>query len=149
MHFAIIETPPDLAVLRAGLASARAGALATFEGWVRNHNDGRAVLRLDYEAFAPLAVKEGERILAEARARFAIEDAVCVHRVGALAIGDLAIWAGVSAGHRGAAFEACRFIVDEVKARVPIWKNEHYADGDSGWINCAPATPSTPPGQTP
>lgn len=145
MRFAIIDAPPDLAALRGELLAAEAGALATFEGWVRNHNDGRAVLRLDYEAFAPLAEKEGARILAEARARFAIVGAVCVHRTGRLAIGDLAIWAGVSAAHRGAAFEACRYIVDEVKARVPIWKNEHYAEGDSGWINCAPATPSSPP----
>ena len=60
-----------------------------------------------------------------------------VHRVGALTIGDLAVWVGVSAAHRGAAFDACRFIIDEAKARVPIWKKEHYADGTSEWVNCA------------
>ena len=70
-----------------------------------------------------------------AGARFAILDARCVHRVGSLAIGDLAVWVGVIAAHRDAAFAACRFIIDEVKSRVPIWKNEHYADGESGWLH--------------
>jgi molybdopterin synthase catalytic subunit len=109
----------------------------TFEGWVRDHNDGLPVLALDYEAYAPLAEKEGERILAEAREKFAIVGAVCIHRVGSLRIGDLAVWVGVSAAHRGAAFDACRFVIDETKARVPVWKKEHYADGDTAWINCA------------
>jgi molybdopterin synthase catalytic subunit len=63
--------------------------------------------------------------------------AVCIHRVGSLRIGDLAVWVGVSAAHRGAAFDACRFVIDETKARVPVWKKEHYADGDTAWINCA------------
>lgn len=109
----------------------------TFEGWVRDHNDGRPVSALDYEAYAPLAEKEGERILAEAREKFPIIGAVCVHRVGALQLGDLAVWVGVTAAHRGAAFDACRYLIDETKARVPIWKKEHYADGAVAWINCA------------
>jgi molybdopterin synthase catalytic subunit len=123
--------------LQRTLADAHAGACVTFEGWVRDHNDGRPVLALDYEAYAPLAEKEGERILAEAREKFAIVSAVCIHRVGSLRIGDLAVWVGVSAAHRGAAFDACRFVIDETKARVPVWKKEHYADGDTAWINCA------------
>jgi len=93
-------------------------------------------LRLDYEAFAPLAGREGQRILVEACERFGVERACCAHRVGALTIGELAVWVGVSAGHRGEAFAACRYIIDEVKHRVPIWKKEHYRDGDSGWVNC-------------
>jgi molybdopterin synthase catalytic subunit len=135
--FRISTEPLDPAVLQRSLADAHAGACVTFEGWVRDHNDGRPVLALDYEAYAPLAEKEGERILAEAREKFAIVGAVCIHRVGSLRIGDLAVWVGVSAAHRGAAFDACRFVIDETKARVPVWKKEHYADGDTAWINCA------------
>ncbi len=135
--FRIATEALEPAGLARSLADAHAGACVTFEGWVRDHNDGRPVLALDYEAYAPLAEKEGARILAEAREKFAIVGAVCIHRVGSLHIGDLAVWVGVSAAHRGAAFEACRFVIDETKARVPIWKKEHYADGDTAWINCA------------
>ncbi|MBN8884850.1 MAG: molybdenum cofactor biosynthesis protein MoaE [Rudaea sp.] len=134
-NFHISGEAIDVSALARRLADARAGACATFEGWVRDHNEGRGVKRLDYQAYVPLAQAEGERILAEARARYAIVGALCVHRTGALAIGDLAVWVGVSAAHRGAAFDACRYIIDEVKKRVPIWKNEHYADGESGWLH--------------
>lgn len=134
-RFEISAETIDVATLAHTLASAHAGASVSFEGWVRDHNEGRSVTRLDYQAYAPLAQAEGERILAEARERFAIVEALCVHRTGALAIGDLAVWTGVSAAHRGAAFDACRYIIDEVKRRVPIWKNEHYADGESGWLH--------------
>lgn len=94
-------------------------------------------MSLDYEAFAPLAEREGERILAEAREKFSVIALGCVHRVGSLQIGDLAVWVGVAAAHRGAAFDACRYVIDEAKARLPIWKKEHYATGASEWINCA------------
>ena len=134
-RFALKAEPFDIAPLRAKLLDARAGAYAAFEGWVRNVNEGRAVDALTYEAYAALAEAEGERILGEALERFAIVDAACVHRVGRLALGDLAVWVGVSAGHREAAFAACRWIIDEVKARVPIWKHEHYVDGDTGWLH--------------
>jgi molybdopterin synthase catalytic subunit len=133
--FRLSESPIDSAALARGLAHARAGGCVTFEGWIRNHNEGRAVLRLGYQAYAPLAQREGESILAEAREKFAILDARCAHRVGTLEIGELAVWVGVSAAHRDAAFSACRYIIDEVKQRVPIWKNEHYADGESGWLH--------------
>jgi molybdopterin synthase catalytic subunit len=121
------------------LLDPRAGACASFEGWVRNSNDGRAVQGLTYEAYTALAESEGSKILDEACARFAILDAACVHRIGALALGDLAVWVGVSAGHRDAAFAACRWIIDEVKSRVPIWKHEHYADGDADWLHPDPS----------
>ena len=81
-------------------------------------------------------MREGERIIAEAIARFGVAHAACVHRVGALAVGELAVWVGVSAAHRDEAFRACRYIIDEVKHRLPIWKKEHYLNGDSGWVNC-------------
>ena len=135
LHFVLSDTAIDSVARARDLAHASAGACVTFEGWVRNHNEGRAVHRLDYQAYVPLAQSEGERILAAAKQRFMIVDARCIHRIGSLAIGDLAVWVGVSAGHRDAAFAACRFIIDEVKQRVPIWKNEHYADGESGWLH--------------
>jgi len=133
--FRLSDTALESAALAQELASASAGAGVTFEGRVRNHNEGKTVLRLGYQAYAPLALAEGERILAEAQARFAIERALCVHRTGELAIGDIAVWVGVSAAHRDAAFAACRYVIDEIKRRVPIWKNEFYADGASGWLH--------------
>jgi adenylyltransferase/sulfurtransferase len=134
--FQFSTKPLDSAALRGLLASPAAGGYASFEGWVRNHNEGREVHRLEYEAFEGLAVKEGERIVTEALQRFGVERAACVHRVGALEIGELAVWVGVAARHRHEAFLACRYIIDAVKHRVPIWKKEHYRDGDSGWVNC-------------
>jgi molybdopterin synthase catalytic subunit len=134
-RFALSDTPFEIAPLRAQLLHHRAGAYASFEGWVRDHNDGRTVEGLRYEAYTVMAETEGERILDEAIARFGILDARCVHRTGDLAIGDLAVWVGVCAAHRDAAFAACRHIIDEVKARVPIWKRERYADGDAGWLH--------------
>jgi molybdopterin synthase catalytic subunit len=117
------------------LSSDRAGAFVSFEGRVRNHNIDRGVQRLEYQAYAALAEAEGARIVREASEKFAIEHACCAHRVGTLAIGDIAVWVGVSSAHRDAAFACCRYIIDEVKRRVPIWKNEHYADGESGWLH--------------
>jgi adenylyltransferase/sulfurtransferase len=112
-----------------------AGALATFVGIVRNHNEGRPVQALEYEAYPELAVKEGERIVVEALGRFPILDAACVHRIGSLQIGDVAIRVEAVGAHRSEAFRACEWIVEEVKRRVPIWKREVYADGESGWVN--------------
>ena len=137
VSFRISSTPLDSAALKTALTNAQAGACVTFEGWVRDHNEGQAVQALEYEAYASLAEKEGERILAEARAKFAITAAVGVHRVGPLQLGDIAVWVGVVAPPRGAAFDACRYIIDEAKARLPVWKKEHYATGATAWINCA------------
>lgn len=111
-----------------------AGGYVTFDGRVRNHNEGRPVERLEYEAFVPLAEAEGQRILDEATAMFDLIDAHCVHRTGLLEIGESAVWIGVAAAHRGSAFLGCEYIIDQLKQRVPIWKKEHYADGPSEWI---------------
>ena len=133
--FALAATAIDATALRSALGSDRAGAVVCFEGVVRDHSEGRAVRRLAYQAYAPLAEAEGARIVAAARARHAIERIVCVHRVGELAIGEIAVFVGVSAAHRDAAFAACREVIDEVKRSVPIWKKEHYADGESAWLH--------------
>ena len=134
-RFRLSDTPFDVASMRADLLDARVGAYAAFEGWVRDHNEGRVVHGLHYEAYAALAEEEGRRVLEEALAKFDVIDAACVHRTGDLAIGELAVWVGVTAAHRDAAFAACRYVIDEVKARVPIWKRERYADGDAGWLH--------------
>ncbi|HEY8520597.1 MAG TPA: molybdenum cofactor biosynthesis protein MoaE [Gammaproteobacteria bacterium] len=141
MTFALSAAPLDPETLKRELEAAAAGACVAFEGWVRDHNDGERVLALEYEAHEPIAVREGERILAEAREKFDVIAAICRHRVGKLEIGECAVWVGVSAAHRGAAFDACRYIIDETKRRVPIWKKEHYASGQSGWVNCATGAP--------
>ena len=135
--FRLSAEPFDPVALQRTLGDQVAGACVTFEGWVRNRNEGQAVESLEYEAYAPLAEKEGRRILTEAQAKFSILSAVCIHRVGHLQLGDLAVWVAVTAEHRGAAFDACRYIIDEAKARVPIWKKEHYSSGTTVWINCA------------
>ena len=126
----------DAAFLKDALSNPGAGGFCAFEGWVRNVNEGRQVQRLEYEAYAPLVISEGKKVLAEARTRFPYLEARCVHRIGLLEIGDLAVWVGVASAHRDEAFKACRFIIDELKTRLPIWKKEHYVDGDSGWVNC-------------
>ena len=134
--FIITADPIDPDLLRRRLFDAGAGAYCGFEGWVRNRNEGHDVLRLEYEAYDPIAVSEGAKILALAREKFPLLHAHCVHRTGMLDIGECAVWVGVSSAHRDEAFLACRFIIDAVKVRLPIWKKEHYANGDSGWVNC-------------
>jgi molybdopterin synthase catalytic subunit len=134
--FGFTSSPIDGPALARNLADRTCGGFVSFEGWVRDHNEGLAVTRLEYEAFEALGVKEGERILAEARERFGLTNIACVHRLGLLEIGDVAVWVGASAPHRDEAFRACRFVIDEVKHRVPVWKKEHYVNGDSGWVNC-------------
>jgi molybdopterin synthase catalytic subunit len=134
--FRFTEVAIDTNQARRELCDRGAGGYVSFEGWVRDFNEGQEVTRLEYEAFQALGVKEGERIVAEALRRFPIKHALCIHRVGILDLTDMAVWVGVSAAHRGEAFDACRFIIDEVKHRVPIWKKEHYRNGDSGWVNC-------------
>jgi molybdopterin synthase catalytic subunit len=145
-HFAFSREPFSPERHRALVADPVAGGYVSFEGWVRNHNEGRGVLRLEYEAYEALGIKEGDRVVAEALVRFPIAKAHCVHRLGVLHIGDLAVWVAVTAAHRDAAFAACRYIIDEVKTRVPIWKKEYYAEGDSGWVNCEVGSARVPAG---
>lgn len=134
--FRFTREPVETGALRTGLADPACGGYAAFEGWVRDHNEGARVRRLEYEAYEALGLREGERILDEALERFGVARVACVHRLGELDVGDLAVWVGVSAPHRDEAFRACRYIIDEVKHRLPIWKKEHYVNGDSGWVNC-------------
>ncbi|MDB6079977.1 MAG: molybdopterin-converting factor chain 2 [Akkermansiaceae bacterium] len=134
--FSIVTTPIDSAAIISQVEDATAGAVVVFEGRVRNHHEGRQVRHLEYEAYQALAESEGGKIIAEALAAFPIHAAVCTHRTGLLEIGDIAVVVAVSSAHRGPAFDACRIIIDELKARVPIWKKETYADGSGSWVHC-------------
>lgn len=115
--------------------SPQIGACVTFEGLVRDHNDGKKVLALEYEAFEKLSTQEAEKILEETKSKFDIIDVHCIHRIGKLFPGECAVRVDVTAAHRDSAFQACRYVIDELKTRVPIWKKEYYASGASDWVN--------------
>lgn len=114
----------------------RVGGIVTFEGTVRNHNDGHAVTSLKYQAYDKMAVAEGNRIVKEALEKYSAVDVYCIHRTGHLAIGDTAVYVAATGEHRKEAFEACEFVIDMIKARVPIWKREHYVDQEPNWVAC-------------
>ena len=135
-RFLITSQAIDLETFRNGQLDTACGAYVQFEGWVRDHNEGQAVLRLEYEVYEPLAVKEGEKIIAEAQKKFGITNAAAIHRSGLMELTDAAVVVGVSSPHRSEAFDACRYIIDETKVRLPIWKKEHYASGEAEWVNC-------------
>jgi molybdopterin synthase catalytic subunit len=111
------------------------GAVVTFDGIVRNNFDGRPVHFLEYEAYAVMAESKMAEIGAAVRQKFAIGEIAMVHRIGHLAIGDSSIVIAVAAPHRQAAFEACAYAMDRVKAEVPVWKKECFADGADHWVN--------------
>lgn len=136
MKFSVSDTAIDPVAARQSVTDDSCGALAVFEGWIRNLNEGQAVERLEYEVYRPLAEKEGDRIIREAYDRFGVGNAICIHREGMLELGDIAVIVCVSSTHRGEAFDACRYIIDEVKSRLPIWKKEYYVGGISEWVNC-------------
>ena len=115
----------------------QSGAKSVFEGIVRESNLGKSVTSLEYQCYEELAVKEGNLIISEALSTFDINYAYCVHRIGLLNIGDTAVIVLVYAEHRDDSFKACRFIIDEVKSRVPIWKKELYVSGESEWLQGA------------
>lgn len=142
--FELSQSNIDTPLLSCRLDSEQAGALVTFEGRVRNSNEGKPVLRLEYEAYELLARKEGELIMQEALQKFAVIAVQCVHRTGLLHIGEVAVWVGVLSAHRGDAFDACRYIIDNIKGRVPIWKREYYVDGSVEWVNCAECAKHSP-----
>ncbi|HKT61131.1 MAG TPA: molybdenum cofactor biosynthesis protein MoaE [Gemmatimonadales bacterium] len=130
----LTSDPIELAPLIASVQSPARGGLSLFLGQVRNHHDGRAVLRLDYSAYGPMAEAECARIVGEAEQRWSVAVALR-HRVGPLAIGDTAVAVVVASAHRADAFAACRHVIEEVKRRVPIWKREHFADGTVTWVD--------------
>jgi molybdopterin synthase catalytic subunit len=126
----------DLVAFRERLLDRSCGAYVQFDGWVRDHNEGQKVLRLEYEVYEPLAVREGALIIDEARKRFGVSNAHAIHRSGLMELSEVAVVVGVSSPHRGEAFDACRYIIDQAKIRLPIWKKEYYESGEAEWVNC-------------
>ena len=133
--FALLDSAIDTQRLQDILEDDECGALATSEGWVRNHNNGSAVTRLTYYGYENLAINQGRLIIEEAKRLFDIQNAVAIHRIGALEVGDMAIWVGVSSKHRYPAFDACKWILDTIKADIPVWKQEYYQNESSKWLS--------------
>ncbi|GAB1688434.1 molybdenum cofactor biosynthesis protein MoaE [Krasilnikovia sp. M28-CT-15] len=132
---AVSDTDLDLAAHERAVADPRAGAVVSFQGVVRDHDHGRGVTLLEYEGH-PSAEAVLREVAAEVAADPAVYAVAVSHRIGTLRIGDVALVAAVSTAHRGAAFAACGRLVDEVKARLPIWKRQVFADGTDEWVNC-------------
>lgn len=136
MRFKITDDVISSEQLRLSLNSPTCGGYCSFEGWVRDHHEGKSVSSLEYSSYQELANKEGNRIIEAAIERFDIQDIRCHHRIGHLQIGEMAVYVGVSAAHRDAAFQACRYVIDEIKNSVPIWKKEYYTDSSTAWPKC-------------
>jgi molybdopterin synthase catalytic subunit len=137
----VTAAPLDAAAVGAAVASAGDGAVTTFVGLVRERNAGRQVLWLDYEAFAPLAVKAFERIAAEAAAMWPDARLAIHHRTGRVEIGEASVVIAAASPHRADAFAACRYAIERIKQIAPIWKHEHFEGGEV-WIEGATADPS-------
>lgn len=135
--FELSSGPLSVERVIAAVAHPGAGGIDVFVGVVRDHNDGRAVARLDYEAYATMAVAEMRRVAEEVAAEVEGVRLAAAHRVGSLGVGDIAVVCAASAVHRAEAFRACRLLIDGIKARAPIWKREHGPDGPYwvGWVD--------------
>jgi molybdopterin synthase catalytic subunit len=140
MAVLLTRAPLDLPALQS--VSPAAGALCLFVGVVRDHNAGRAVRFLEYEAYEEMARREMERLEAEARARWPVTEVHIAHRLGRLEIGEASVAVAVASPHRAQAFEACRHLIDTLKATVPIWKKEHF-EGGAVWVE-GPGAPTPP-----
>jgi molybdopterin synthase catalytic subunit len=138
--FHVTGNPLDPASVAAAVASTGDGAVATFVGLVRNHNAGRSVLWLDYEAYAPLAVRAFEQIATEARERWSDARLAIHHRTGRIEIGEASVAIAAASPHRAQAFAVCRYAIERVKQIAPIWKHEHFEGGEV-WIEGATADP--------
>jgi len=119
------------------IMSPDSGGIDVFIGTVRNRTNGKAVMRLEFEAYEPMALKEIEKILAQAAEKWPIQKALVHHRTGVLEVGEVPVIIAVAAAHRAAAFQACRFIIDTLKETVPIWKKEIFEDGEV-WVAAHP-----------
>jgi molybdopterin synthase catalytic subunit len=140
--------PLDLVAMTAAVTSPERGALATFVGLVRDHHAGRQVSGLEYSAYGPMAEARCAALVSHAESEWPVRVALA-HRVGALRIGDAAVAVVVASAHRDPAFAACRWLIEAVKAEVPVWKREQYADGTEAWVDPTdpagihPARPTT------
>ncbi|PSR15110.1 MAG: molybdenum cofactor biosynthesis protein MoaE [Bacteroidetes bacterium] len=133
----LLDTPLSTAVCQPALANEGAGGIVWFVGTVRNQTEGRTVRRLEFEAYTPMALAELRKIGEQACARWPVQKMVIHHRIGTLAIGDIAVIIGVACPHRAEAFAACQFAIDTLKQTVPIWKKEFFDDG-AVWVAAHP-----------
>ncbi|HEX6626568.1 MAG TPA: molybdenum cofactor biosynthesis protein MoaE [Gemmatimonadaceae bacterium] len=132
---AIVDQPIDPSALMGEVRSDDAGAVSVFIGTIRDTSDGRSVNKLEYEAYQSMAEAELSGIVREAAEKFGVEALVAIHRVGELDVGEISVVIASAHAHRGAAIECTRFVIEEIKKRVPIWKREHYADGTREWVD--------------
>jgi molybdopterin synthase catalytic subunit len=139
--FEVVEHPLDLTRLVAAVGRPDAGAITTFLGTTRDQNAGRHVMRLEYEAYPEMAIREMQRIGELAVERFGVKAVAIAHRVGVVEIGEASVAIAVSAAHRDAAFAGCRFAIDRLKEIVPIWKKEYYVGG-AVWIGPQQGAPA-------
>ncbi len=136
----IVAAPIDPTRLLAAVGDPAAGASVLFLGTTRNQNDGRRVIRLEYEAFASMAVREMRRLARQAKRQWPLCRVAMAHRIGLVPVGEASVGIAVSAGHRAEAFEACHWLIDRLKEIVPIWKKEHYRGG-TVWIGAQQGSP--------
>ena len=141
---ALVRETIDAAWLLSQIKHPEDGAVAVFDGIVRNQTRGRRTLYLDYEAYEEMALKQMDGLIAEALGKFPIRDARIVHRLGRLDIGETSVLIVVASAHRAAAFDACRWLIDTLKRTVPIWKKEHFEDG-AVWADGEPFPPELAP----
>ena len=139
MRSAIVDRPIDPSALLAEIADPAKGAAVLFLGTVRDMNDGRAVSGIEYRAYREMAERELEAIAREASERFATRDIVVEHRIGRLALGEISVGIAAAHPHRAAAYDASRYVIEEIKQRVPIWKREEYVDGTREWVGAGDA----------
>ena len=143
MRASIVTHAIDTATLLAEVADVSTGATILFVGTVRDVNDGRAVTGIDYSAYGAMASTELAAIVREAAARFGTEGVIAEHRIGTLGLGDASVAIAVAHPRRAAAYDASRYVIEEIKKRLPIWKREHYADGSRAWVDPTRAGPGT------
>lgn len=135
MRSAIVERGIDPAALAGEVSAGGNGASILFLGTVRDSNDGRAVTGIEYASYTSMAEREMSAIVGEASREFGTDDIVVEHRIGVLGIGEVSVAIAVAHPHRGAAYDASRYVIEQLKKRVPIWKREHYADGTREWVD--------------
>jgi MoaE-MoaD fusion protein len=145
-HAAIVRDRIDTQAVLDGVKHPEDGAAVVFEGVVRNHTRGRQTLYLDYEAYEEMALKQMEELAAQALGQFQVRDVALVHRLGRLEIGETSVLMVVASAHRGAAFDACRWLIDTLKRTVPIWKKEYFVDG-AVWADGEPFPAEIPRAQ--
>jgi molybdopterin synthase catalytic subunit len=129
MPVALVREPIDSAAFLAAIKTAADGAVCVFDGIVRDNTRGRPTLHLDYEAYEEMALRQMHQLRVQAIERYLVREVVLVHRLGRLLVGETSVFIAVASAHRGAAFDACRFVIDTLKKTVPIWKKEQFADG--------------------